>query len=208
MASDVFVHPSAVVDEGASLGAGTKVWHFVHVSSGAVIGEGCVLGQGVYVGPGVRIGNRVRVQNHVSIYEGVTLEDEVFVGPSAVFTNVQNPRAAVPRKHEFRPTYVKRGATLGANCTIVCGTTIGAHAFVAAGAVVTHDVPDHALMIGVPARHAGWMSRHGERLALPLTGDGEAACPATGERYVMLDRIVRVATRADTPMAGKQHPSS
>jgi UDP-2-acetamido-3-amino-2,3-dideoxy-glucuronate N-acetyltransferase len=191
IARDVLVHPSAVVDDGASLGAGTKVWHFVHVGSGAVIGEGCVLGQGVYVAPGVRIGRNVRLQNHVSVFEGVTLDDDVFCGPSVVFTNVVNPRAAVARKHEFLPTRVKRGATLGANCTIVCGTTIGAYAFVAAGAVVTHDVPDHALVMGVPARHAGWLSRHGQRLALPLAGDAEATCPATGERYVMTSGAVR-----------------
>ncbi len=177
------IHPSAIVDAGAVLGDDCRVWHFVHISAGARIGAGCSFGQNVFVGNDVRIGRNVRVQNNVSIYDAVTLEDDVFCGPSMVFTNVYNPRAAVSRKSEYRPTLVRRGATLGANCTIVCGTTIGRHAFVGAGAVVNRDVPDFALMVGVPARQIGWMSRHGERLALPLQGDGEADCPATGERY-------------------------
>jgi UDP-2-acetamido-3-amino-2,3-dideoxy-glucuronate N-acetyltransferase len=177
------IHPSAIVDVGALLGDGTRVWHWVHVSSGARIGAGCSLGQGVFVGHDVHIGNNVKIQNNVSVYDAVTLEDDVFCGPSMVFTNVHNPRAAVVRKHEYRRTLVKRGATLGANCTIVCGITIGEHAFVGAGAVVSRDVPAFALMVGVPARRLGWMSRHGERLALPATGQGEATCPATGERY-------------------------
>ncbi len=177
------IHPSAIVDDGAVLGDDCRVWHFVHISGGARIGAGCSFGQNVFVGNDVSIGRNVRVQNNVSIYDAVTLEDDVFCGPSMVFTNVYNPRAAVSRKSEYRPTRVRRGATLGANCTIVCGTTIGRHAFVGAGAVVNRDVPDFALMVGVPARQIGWMSRHGERLALPLQGDGEAACPATGERY-------------------------
>lgn len=185
----VQVHPSAIVDAGAQLGEGTRVWHFVHVSAGARIGRGCSLGQGVYVGNDVAIGDNVKIQNNVSVYDAVTLEDDVFCGPSMVFTNVLNPRAAVVRKNEYRRTLVRRGATLGANCTIVCGTTIGRHAFVGAGAVVTHDVPDFALVAGVPARQVGWMSRHGERLALPLSGDGEAACPGTGERYVLRDGV-------------------
>lgn len=180
-------HPSAIVDEGARIGEDTKVWHFSHVCAGARIGRGCSLGQGVYVGGAAVIGDRVKIQNNVSVYDAVTLEDEVFCGPSMVFTNVVNPRAAVPRRGEYRPTRVGRGATLGANCTIVCGVTIGRHAFVGAGAVVRADVPDHALVVGVPARQVGWMSRHGERLALPLAVDAgaqaEAACPATGERY-------------------------
>jgi UDP-2-acetamido-3-amino-2,3-dideoxy-glucuronate N-acetyltransferase len=179
----VSVHPSAIVDDGAVLGEGCRVWHFAHISAGARIGRDCSFGQGVYVGNDVRIGDRVKIQNHVSVYDAVTLEDEVFCGPSMVFTNVYNPRAAVPRKDEYRRTRVRRGATLGANCSIVCGVTIGEYAFIGAGAVVNRDVPDFALMLGVPARQAGWMSRHGERLPLPLRGEGEAVCPHTGDRY-------------------------
>ena len=179
----VHIHATALVDDGARLGAGTRVWHWVHISSGARIGQGCSFGQGVFVGRDVLIGDNVKVQNNVSVYDAVTLEDDVFCGPSMVFTNVHNPRSAVPRKAEYRRTLVQRGATLGANCTIVCGVTVGAHAFVGAGAVVSRDVPAFALVAGVPARQLGWMSRHGERLALPLSGEGVAACPATGERY-------------------------
>ncbi|MBE7366271.1 acyltransferase [Ramlibacter pallidus] len=177
------VHPSAIVDEGAQIGDGSRVWHFVHVCGGARIGERCSLGQNVFVGNDVRIGNNVKIQNNVSVYDAVTLEDDVFCGPSMVFTNVYNPRSAVTRKDEYRRTLVKKGATLGANSTIVCGTTIGEYAFVGAGAVVNRDVPAFALMLGVPARQAGWMSRFGERLDLPLQGDGEATCAHTGERY-------------------------
>lgn len=187
------IHPSAIVDEGAVLGEDCRVWHFVHISAGARIGARCSFGQNVYVGNDVRIGDDVKIQNNVSVYDAVTLEDEVFCGPSMVFTNVYNPRAAVPRKAEYRRTLVRRGATLGANCTIVCGVTIGAHAFVGAGAVVNRDVPAFALMAGVPARQIGWMSRHGERLALPLTGDAQARCPATGERYVLRDGVCALA---------------
>ena len=188
-------HDSAVVDPGAQLGEGSKVWHFAHVCAGARIGANCSLGQGVFVGNEVRIGNNVRIQNQVSVYDGVTLEDDVFCGPSMVFTNVINPRSAVPRKHEYRPTLVCRGATLGANCTIVCGVTIGSHAFIGAGAVVTSDVPDHALVVGVPARRVGWMSAHGERLSLPANlpegvVQAEARCPATGETYRLQAGVV------------------
>jgi UDP-2-acetamido-3-amino-2,3-dideoxy-glucuronate N-acetyltransferase len=184
------IHPSAIVDAGAQLGDGCRVWHWVHISGGARIGRGCSLGQGVYVGNDVVIGDNVKIQNNVSVYDAVTLEDDVFCGPSMVFTNVHNPRSAVVRKNEYRRTLVRRGATLGANCTIVCGTTVGAHAFVGAGAVVSRDVPAFALVVGVPARQIGWMSRHGERLDLPLQGDAEAACPATGERYRLAGNVL------------------
>ena len=194
MGEAVPIHPSAIVDAGATIGAGSRVWHWVHVSAGARIGARCALGQGVFVGNDVVIGDNVRIQNNVSVYDAVTLEDDVFCGPSMVFTNVYNPRSAVPRKDEYRRTLVKRGATLGANCTIVCGTTIGAYAFVGAGAVVQRDVPEFALVVGVPARHIGWMSRHGERLALPLSGDAEAACPATQERYRLRDGRCQLLT--------------
>ena len=181
------VHPTAIVDDGAQLGAGCRVWHWVHVSGGARIGSGCSFGQGVYVGNDVLIGDNVKIQNNVSVYDAVTLEDDVFCGPSMVFTNVHNPRSAVPRKDEYRRTLVKRGATLGANCSIVCGVTVGEYAFVGAGAVVSRNVPAFALVAGVPARHIGWMSRSGQRLSLPPSlvnaGEAEAICPATGERY-------------------------
>jgi UDP-2-acetamido-3-amino-2,3-dideoxy-glucuronate N-acetyltransferase len=192
-ATPTTIHPSAIVDDGAQLGAGCRVWHFVHICAGARIGAGCSFGQNVFVGNDVTIGDNVKVQNNVSVYDAVTLEDDVFCGPSVVFTNVYNPRAAVVRKAEYRRTLVRRGATLGANCTIVCGVTIGRHAFVGAGAVVQRDVPDHALAVGVPARRIGWMSRHGERLSLPASGQGEATCPATGERYRLVgERLERI----------------
>jgi UDP-2-acetamido-3-amino-2,3-dideoxy-glucuronate N-acetyltransferase len=184
------VHPTAIVDEGAQIGAGTRIWHWVHVCRGAVIGARCSLGQSVYVAGGVVIGDGCKIQNQVSVYDNVTLENEVFCGPSVVFTNVKNPRSAVPRKGEYRDTRVRRGATLGANCTIVCGVTIGEYAFVAAGAVITRDVKAYALMAGVPARQVGWMSQAGARLDLPLVGDGDAACPETGRAYRLTDGIV------------------
>jgi UDP-2-acetamido-3-amino-2,3-dideoxy-glucuronate N-acetyltransferase len=181
----VTVHPTAIVDPGATIGDGSRVWHWVHICAGARIGRGCSFGQNVYVGNRVIIGNNVKIQNNVSVYDNVTLEDDVFCGPSAVFTNVYNPRSAVSRKDEYRDTLIKRGATLGANCTVVCGVTIGEYAFVAAGAVVNRDVKPFALIAGVPGRQIGWMSRNGARLGLPLSGDGHANCPATGESYVL-----------------------
>jgi UDP-2-acetamido-3-amino-2,3-dideoxy-glucuronate N-acetyltransferase len=188
------IHPTAVVDQGAQLGAGTRVSHFAHVCAGARIGDHCALGQGVYIGDEVSIGRNVNIQNNVSVYDAVTLEDDVFCGPSVVFTNVFNPRAAVERQTELRNTLIRQGATLGANCTVVCGTTIGRHAFVGAGAVVSRNVPDYALVVGVPARQIGWMSRHGEPLTLPLKGNGVATCPATGERYVLRDGVCALAS--------------
>jgi UDP-2-acetamido-3-amino-2,3-dideoxy-glucuronate N-acetyltransferase len=198
---DQQIHPSAIVDAGASLGPGTRVWHFAHVCGGARIGAGCSLGQNVFVGNDVRIGNKVKIQNNVSVYDAVTIEDEVFCGPSMVFTNVYNPRASVVRKDEYRPTLVRRGATLGANCTIVCGVTIGKYAFIAAGAVVNRDVPDFALMAGVPARQSGWISRFGERL--PLAEGGKARCPHTGELYFLQDGVCRLhhVREPATPLA-------
>ena len=195
----VSIHPSAIVDAGAVIGDGSRVWHFAHVCAGARIGPGCSLGQGVFVGNDVHIGRNVKIQNNVSVYDAVTLEDDVFCGPSMVFTNVHNPRSAVVRKNEYRPTLVKRGATLGANCTVVCGVTIGRHAFVGAGAVVSRDVPDFALVLGVPARQVGWMSRFGERLALPLLAEQDAdaeftaSCPATGEHYRLRGGVCMLA---------------
>ncbi len=186
------IHSSAIVDAGAQLGAGTHVWHFAHVCAGARIGDRCSLGQGVFVANDVHIGDNVKVQNNVSVFDAVTLEDDVFCGPSMVFTNVHNPRSAVPRKNEYRRTLVKRGATLGANCTVVCGTTVGRYAFVGAGAVVSRDVADFALVVGVPARRIGWVSRHGERLRFVDESNGEAVCPSTGERYVLRNGVCSI----------------
>ncbi|MEK9973445.1 MAG: acyltransferase [Deltaproteobacteria bacterium] len=181
-------HGSAIVDEGATIGEGTKIWHFSHVCSGAVIGSACSLGQNVFVGNQVVIGNNCKIQNNVSVYDNVTLEDDVFCGPSMVFTNVYNPRSAVSRKNEYRDTLVGQGATLGANCTIVCGVNLGRYAFIGAGAVVNKDVPDYALMVGLPARQIGWMSEYGEQLDLPLSGHEEAQCPHTQQRYRLNER--------------------
>ena len=183
----VAIHTTALVDEGAAIGAGSRVWHWVHISAGAVIGERCSFGQNVFVGNRVRIGNNVKIQNNVSVYDNVTLEDDVFCGPSMVFTNVYNPRSAVSRKDEYRDTVVGQGATLGANCTIVCGIQIGHHAFVGAGAVVTSEVKPFALMVGVPAKQIGWMSAYGERVELPIEGTGSWICPHTGEIYQLFD---------------------
>jgi UDP-2-acetamido-3-amino-2,3-dideoxy-glucuronate N-acetyltransferase len=181
----VTIHPTAIVDEGAQIGEGTRLWHWVHVCGGAQIGKGVSLGQNVFVGNKVVIGDRCKIQNNVSVYDSVTLEEGVFCGPSMVFTNVYNPRSLIERKNEYRDTLVKRGATLGANCTIVCGVTIGEYAFIGAGSVVNKNVPAYALMVGVPARQIGWISEHGERLDLPLSGDGRATCPATGVGYLL-----------------------
>jgi UDP-2-acetamido-3-amino-2,3-dideoxy-glucuronate N-acetyltransferase len=181
----ITIHPSAIVDEGAQIGEGSRVWHFAHVCGGAHIGKGVSLGQNVFVGNKVSIGDHCKIQNNVSVYDNVTLEDGVFCGPSMVFTNVYNPRSLIERKNEYRDTLVKKGATLGANCTIVCGTTIGEYAFIGAGAVINKDVPAYALMVGVPAKQIGWMSQYGEQLDLPLQGNGQATCPVTGTRYIL-----------------------
>lgn len=178
-------HHSSIVDEGAEIGAGTRIWHWVHISSGAKIGEKCSFGQNVFVGNNVKIGNNCKVQNNVSIYDNVFLEDDVFCGPSMVFTNVYNPRSAIVRKNEYRNTYVRRGVTIGANATIVCGVTLGEYSFIAAGAVINKDVKPFALMVGVPAKQIGWMSRFGEQIKLPLEGKESYVCPHTNERYVL-----------------------
>lgn len=186
-----YAHPTAVIDEGCEIGANTKVWHFSHLMGGSRIGENCSLGQNVFVASDVVLGNNVKVQNNVSLYTGVICEDDVFLGPSMVFTNVINPRSAVNRKSDYKKTFVARGATIGANATIVCGTTIGAFAFIGAGAVVTKNVPPYALIVGNPGRQIGWMSEHGDRLELPLAGSGEARCPATNALYVLENNVCR-----------------
>lgn len=188
------IHPSAIVDKGARIGEGSRVWHFVHICGGASIGKDVSLGQNVFVGNKVVVGDRCKIQNNVSVYDNVTLEEEVFCGPSMVFTNVYNPRAQIERKNEYRSTLIKKGATLGANCTIICGVTVGEYAFVGAGAVVNKDVPAYALVVGVPARQIGWISEFGEKLSLPLQGETETTCKYTGTRYVLQGRkILRLA---------------
>lgn len=186
-----YQHPTAVVDEGAEIGEGSRVWHFVHVCGGARIGECVSLGQNVFVGNRVVIGNHCKIQNNVSVYDNVTLEDGVFCGPSMVFTNVYNPRSLIERKDQYRDTLVKKGATLGANCTIVCGVTIGEYAFIGAGAVVNKDIPAYALMVGVPARQVGWMSEFGEQLDVPVKGTGQTVCPHSNACYTLTGSILK-----------------
>ncbi len=185
--SEYFQHHTAIVDDGATIGDDTHIWHWVHICMGAKIGRACSLGQNVYIGNKVTVGNNSKIQNNVSIYDNITLEDNVFCGPSMVFTNDYDPRAAITRKEEYKNTLVKEGATLGANCTIVCGVTIGKHAFVGAGAVVNKNVVDYALMVGVPARQIGWMSEHGEQLDIPISGDNSTKCTHTGQTYKLID---------------------
>lgn len=185
MDSSVFVHETAIVDSGAQVGSETKIWHWTHVSSGAKIGKRCSLGQNVYVGNKVELGNNVKVQNNVSVYDNVYIGDDVFCGPSMVFTNVINPRSGVIRKSEYKDTFVKKGVSIGANATIVCGVTLGEYSFVAAGAVVTKDAKPYSLIAGVPGRQIGWMSQFGERVPLPLNGEGEWTCPHTGTVYTL-----------------------
>lgn len=193
----VTIHQTAIVDDGAQIGESTHIWHWTHVCKGAHIGKRCSLGQNVFVGNDVTIGNNVKIQNNVSVYDSVTLEDDVFCGPSMVFTNVLNPRSAVSRKDEYRRTLVRKGATLGANCTIVCGATIGEYAFVGAGAVVVGDVKPYALVVGVPAKQIGWMSQFGDRLDLPLAGDAQTVCPHTGQRYVLRNSYCSTAEKTE-----------
>jgi UDP-2-acetamido-3-amino-2,3-dideoxy-glucuronate N-acetyltransferase len=185
-------HETAIIDDGAQIGAGSRIWHWVHISGGAKIGEKCSFGQNVFVGNNVLIGNNCKIQNNVSIYDNVFLKDDVFCGPSMVFTNVYNPRSAVVRKDEYRNTYVEKGVTIGANATIVCGVTLGEFSFIAAGAVINKDVKPYALMAGVPARQIGWMSKFGEQIKLPLDGHGEYVCPNTDEKYVLKNKQLRI----------------
>lgn len=185
-----FKHESAIIDKGAQIGCGSRIWHWVHICAQAKIGNDCSFGQNVFVGNNVTIGNNVKIQNNVSVYDNVLIEDDVFCGPSMVFTNVINPRSAISRKDSYLSTVVRKGATLGANCTIVCGNEIGEYGFVAAGAVVTKDVKPYALVAGVPARQIGWMSCFGEQLDLPLEGNAETVCPHTGEKYILRNGIL------------------
>lgn len=190
MTMNYFQHETAIVDEGAQIGEGSRIWHFVHICGGAKIGKGCSFGQNVFVGNQVTIADNCKIQNNVSVYDNVHLEEGVFCGPSMVFTNVYNPRSLIERKDEYLDTIVKKGATLGANCTIVCGVTVGRFAFVGAGAVVNKDVPDYALMVGVPAKQIGWMSEYGEQLDLPLVGDATASCSHTNAQYILRGNVV------------------
>lgn len=189
---DINIHKSAIVDSGASIGDGTSIWHFVHICSGAVIGKKCSIGQNVFISNVVKIGNNVKIQNNVSIYDNVVIEDDVFCGPSMVFTNVINPRSFIERKNEYLNTIIKKGATLGANCTIVCGVTIGEYAFIAAGAVVNKNVPNFALVAGVPSKQIGWMSKYGKRIDLPLEGNGIYKCPFTDDIYELKDNEINL----------------
>ena len=196
---DYQVHETAIIDSGAAIGKGSRIWHWVHVCSGAKIGEGCSLGQNVFIGNNVTVGNNVKIQNNVSVYDNVTLEDDVFCGPSMVFTNVYNPRSRFPRKSEYKSTLVKRGATIGANATIICDVTINEYAFIAAGAVITHDVPAFALMAGVPGRQQGWMSRFGEQIPLSLDGHAEYQCPHLGDIYRLENGIMCLLSKPGNP---------
>ena len=187
---DVFVHETSFIDENVTIGQRTKIWHFNHILKDCKIGNDCSFGQNVVVGPNVTIGNKVKIQNNVSVYEGVTLEESVFCGPSCVFTNVNNPRSEILRKHEYRKTLVRRGATLGANCTIICGVTLGKFSFIGAGTVINKDVPDYALIVGVPGKQVGWMSEYGEKLDLPITGNAKTICKHTNQVYELKDNKV------------------
>ena len=200
--ADYKIHETAIVDNGATIGEGSRIWHWVHVCGGARIGRNCSFGQNCFVGNRVVIGNNVKIQNNVSVYDDVTLEDDVFCGPSMVFTNVYNPRSAVPRKDQYRQTLVRRGATIGANATIVCDITVDEHAFIAAGAVVNRNVPAFALMVGVPARQIGWMSRYGEQIPLPVDGEGEYRCPHSGDLYRLQDGAMLLAEAGNLTEGG------
>jgi UDP-2-acetamido-3-amino-2,3-dideoxy-glucuronate N-acetyltransferase len=196
--STFYSHPSSIIDEGAKIGEGTRIWHFTHICEGAVIGANVSIGQNVFVANSAVIGNKCKIQNNVSVYDNVTLEDGVFCGPSVVFTNVYNPRALIERKSEYKNTLVQRGATLGANSTIVCGVVIGKFAFIGAGAVIRHDIPAYALIVGVPGKQIGWMSEHGEKLDLPLSGNASAKCPTTGNTYTLTGNYVTQTPSDDT----------
>lgn len=196
ISENVLIHPSSIIDDGAKIGKGSRVWHFVHICSGASIGQNVTLGQGVFVGNRVVIGDDCKIQNNVSVYDNVTLEKGVFCGPSMVFTNVYNPRSVINRKNEYKNTLIKEGATMGANCTVICGLTVGRYAFVGAGAVINKSVPDFALMVGVPAKQIGWMSEFGEQIKLPLSGNGFFTCPNDGSNYQLeAGRLYKVNPR-------------